>query len=111
MNADDWRRLYDSHFAAGHRLWAECIAPLMAEQFRRPVAHWDTVEAGTRAVLADLREEDLRRSITDTRLAWQVLWHVLSHGTDHRAQTMAILADLGAKTFPQDYALFAQGKW
>lgn len=30
--------------------------------------------------------------------------------TDHRAQTLAILAQLGVETFPQDYALYTMGK-
>ncbi len=32
------------------------------------------------------------------------------HGTDHRAQTLAILAQLGAETFSQDCALYTMGK-
>jgi uncharacterized damage-inducible protein DinB len=31
-------------------------------------------------------------------------FHVLNHGTDHRAQILAALAALGVTTFPQDFA-------
>lgn len=33
---------------------------------------------------------------------WQVLLHIANHGTDHRAQVLRTLHDLGAPTFPQD---------
>jgi len=36
---------------------------------------------------------------------WQVLLHVANHGTDHRAQVLRILHDLGATSFPQDLLL------
>ncbi|NPV74861.1 MAG: hypothetical protein HPY59_00655 [Anaerolineae bacterium] len=34
--------------------------------------------------------------------AWQVLLHVVNHGTDHRAQVLRALHDFGAPTFDQD---------
>ncbi|MCI0714387.1 MAG: DinB family protein [Chloroflexi bacterium] len=34
--------------------------------------------------------------------AWQVLVHIVNHGTDHRAQILRALYDLGAPTFDQD---------
>jgi len=37
---------------------------------------------------------------------WQVLSHVVNHGTDHRAQILRILQDLGALTFEQDFILW-----
>ena len=33
-----------------------------------------------------------------------------NHGTDHRAQTLVTLAQIGVETFPQDYALYTMGK-
>ncbi len=35
-------------------------------------------------------------------IGWQVLLHVVNHGTDHRAQVLRVLHDLGAPTFDQD---------
>jgi len=73
-------------------------------------ARWDAIEADMRATLAALTDETVRRPFDDRLAVWEVLWHVLNHGTDHRAQTMMALAALGATTFPQDYALYRLGK-
>jgi uncharacterized damage-inducible protein DinB len=40
-------------------------------------------------------------------IVWQVLLHVVNHGTDHRAQLLRLLSDLGVKTTSQDYIFFA----
>ena len=40
-------------------------------------------------------------------LTRKVLIHVVNHATDHRAQTLRQLADLGVKTYPQDYVFYA----
>ena len=74
--------------------------------------HWDAVEAMMRDYLAGLRDEILRAKPIvleeDKDLAvWQVLLHVVNHGTDHRAQMLRLLHDLGAKTVSQDYIFFA----
>ena len=36
---------------------------------------------------------------------WQILLHMVNHGTDHRAQILALLAAFGAATFEQDLML------
>jgi uncharacterized damage-inducible protein DinB len=38
--------------------------------------------------------------------AWQVLLHVVNHGTDHRAQVLRALHDFGAPTFDQDFMMY-----
>lgn len=38
---------------------------------------------------------------------WQVLWHVVNHGTDHRAQILRLLNDQGIETSYQDYVFYA----
>ncbi len=73
-------------------------------------ARWDAIEADMRATLDTLTDEAVRQPFDDRMATWEVLWHVLNHGTDHRAQTMMALATLGATTFPQDYALYRLGK-
>ena len=40
-------------------------------------------------------------------LTWQVLLQVVNHGTDHRAQILRALSDLGVETRSQDYVFFA----
>jgi uncharacterized damage-inducible protein DinB len=42
-------------------------------------------------------------------IVWQVLLHVVNHGTDHRAQMLKILHDFGVKTESQDYIFFVYG--
>ena len=39
-------------------------------------------------------------------IVWQVLLHVVNHGTDHRAQILRVLYDLGVKTTSQDYIFY-----
>jgi uncharacterized damage-inducible protein DinB len=39
-------------------------------------------------------------------IVWQVLLHVVNHGTDHRAQLLRLLNDLGVNTVSQDYIFY-----
>lgn len=71
---------------------------------------WDRVEGGMREYLDRLNEAELERRFDGHVAAWQVLFHVLNHGTDHRAQALSMLAQLGVKGFPQDYYLYLLGK-
>ena len=72
-------------------------------------AHWDSVEQRMRACLAELRDEMLfDKPIKEPEedkdlIVWQVLLHVVNHGTDHRAQILRLLNDLGVYTEYQDY--------
>lgn len=71
-------------------------------------AHWDMVEQQMRAYLAALRDEMLcEKPSTEGEdkdlLLWQVLLHVVNHGTDHRAQVLRLVHDLGVETGPQDF--------
>jgi uncharacterized damage-inducible protein DinB len=75
-------------------------------------AHWDNVEQNMRDYLATLRDDMLfEKPIEEPEedkdlLLWQVLLHVVNHGTDHRAQTLRLLNDLGIKTTSQDYIFY-----
>ena len=74
--------------------------------------HWDRVEQSMRGYLAELRDEMLfDKPITEPEedkdlIVWQVLLHVVNHGTDHRAQILRLLNDLGVKTTAQDYIFY-----
>ncbi|HET6597799.1 MAG TPA: DinB family protein [Anaerolineales bacterium] len=63
-----------------------------------------------RCYLAELRDEmlfDQPLAGEDKDLIlWQVLLHVANHGTDHRAQLLRQLNDLGVKTEYQDYIFY-----
>lgn len=75
-------------------------------------AHWDGIEQRMRAYLAELRDEllfdkPIKEPEEDQVLSvWQVLLHVANHGTDHRAQLLRLLNDLGVKTTSQDYIFY-----
>jgi uncharacterized damage-inducible protein DinB len=74
-------------------------------------AHWDAVEEKMRAYLADLTDEKLLENPfpdgeDENLILWQVLLHVANHGTDHRAQILRLLNDLGVKTVSQDYIFY-----
>jgi uncharacterized damage-inducible protein DinB len=74
-------------------------------------AHWDTVEQSMREYLANLRDELLfekpfAEGEDKDLILWQVLLHVANHGTDHRAQVLRVLHDLGVKTEYQDYIFY-----
>lgn len=42
--------------------------------------------------------------------AWQILLHLVNHGTDHRAIVLHKLTELGAPTFEQDFILWLWNK-
>ena len=75
-------------------------------------AHWDRVEQAMRAYLAALQDEMLfAKPIEEPEedrdlLVWQVLLHVVNHGTDHRAQILRSLHDLGVETSSQDFIFY-----
>jgi len=77
-------------------------------------AQWDKVEQQMRDYLATLEDDMLftkpfTESPDNVMDLWQVLIHVANHGTDHRAQLLRMLHDLGMKTDAQDYFFFIVG--
>lgn len=55
------------------------------------------------AFVASLDDDDLLYQPRGLPLAtWQTLLHLANHGTDHRAQVLRALCDMGAPTFDQD---------
>ena len=76
---------------------------------RERVRHeWDAVEGRMREYLAGLTDGDLQADFEHMKV-WQVLLHVVNHGTDHRAQLLALLGQLGVVTFPQDFIFHVWG--
>jgi len=75
-------------------------------------AYWDNVEKNMRGYLADLRDDMLLEKPFDkgedeNLFVWQVLIHVVNHGTDHRSQILRTIHDFGVKTPPQDLVFYA----
>ncbi len=75
-------------------------------------ARWNTIEKLMRDYLANLQDDMLfstpiQEPEEDKDLiVWQVLLHVVNHGTDHRAQLLRVLNDMGVKTTSQDYIFY-----
>lgn len=73
----------------------------------------DQVEQMVRGYLATLRDDMLMTRPLQGEDAglylWQVLLHVVNHGTDHRAQILRQLNDLGVQTEWQDYIFYCYG--
>lgn len=70
----------------------------------------EVVEGMMREYLVGLQDDKLHTKPLSGEdkdlLLWQVLLHVANHGTDHRAQILRILSDLGVKTSSQDYIFY-----
>lgn len=66
-------------------------------------ARWDEEEAAMRGYLAGLADADLDQVIhykntkgtPFSRVLWQILLHVVNHGTQHRAEAALFLTTLG----------------
>ncbi|MFZ4661021.1 MAG: DinB family protein [Caldilineaceae bacterium] len=91
---------------------AEPFPPATGDDRANIRAHWDSVEQSVRAYLAALPDDRLfAKPIQEPEedrnlIVWQVLLHVVNHGTDHRAQLLRLLNDLGVKTVSQDYIFY-----
>jgi uncharacterized damage-inducible protein DinB len=64
-----------------------------------------------RQYLAELSDEmlskhPLKEGIDQALTTWQILLHVVNHGTDHRAQVLRALHDFGAETKEQDFIFY-----
>lgn len=70
-------------------------------------ALWDESAQAMLAYVAGLEEQQLEAAVPGMdEPAWKVLAHVANHGTDHRAQILRLLHDLGAPTFSQDFMIY-----
>jgi len=59
-----------------------------------------------RVYLDGLNDQHLEMPFQENMKVWNVLYHVVNHGTAHRAQIGARLRHLGLKPPPQDYIHF-----
>jgi len=81
---------------------------------------WDALEGDMRTYLASLTDADLAAEFDSKSTRGQarrsnvgaILLHVFNHGTDHRAQALAMIDRLGGETVGQDLLtyLVEQGK-
>ena len=87
--------------------------PLVTSDDRELIrARWDRIEQKMREYLAALQDDMLfAKPIQDPEedkelIVWQVLLHVVNHATDHRAQILRSLNDMGVETSWQDYIFY-----
>ena len=81
-------------------------------------SRWDAVETMVRDYLDNLKEGDLTSPFsysttsgnTYTQVKGEIMAHVVNHGTDHRAQTLAMLHHLGAPTVEQDLIFYLRAR-
>ncbi len=81
-------------------------------------SRWAQVEAALRGYVAALSAADLNREIAYHKSdgtayrqgVGSILMHVVNHGTDHRAQTLALLHQRGAATRAQDLIFYLREK-
>ncbi|MCY4539937.1 MAG: DinB family protein [Chloroflexi bacterium] len=75
---------------------------------------WASIRGSVENYVLGLSREQLERTVelyfpgrggSHHNTRWQILLHVVNHGTDHRAQILALLGDLGGQTFEQDLIL------
>jgi uncharacterized damage-inducible protein DinB len=77
----------------------------------RALALWEEVSAELAAYVSDLDRQAVAHILAGIGApVWQVLLHVVNHGTDHRAQILRALYDLGVPTFDQDLILYLRAK-
>lgn len=91
----------------------DSLAPEDIDNRERIRVHWDNVEQLMRSYLAALEDDMLSEKPLEGEdenlILWQVLLHVVNHGTDHRAQLLRFLNDLGVETTSQDYIFYVYG--
>lgn len=68
---------------------------------------WVELTQGMKDYIGELDEEELHRIPAGMGgPTWQILTHLVNHGTDHRAQILTALTDFGAPTFDQDMIFY-----
>ena len=78
-------------------------------------AQWEPLAKDQRAVVARLTDAELAETIAyempsrggaKANTRWEILLHMINHGTDHRAQILRLLYELGAPTVEQDLMIY-----
>ena len=67
-------------------------------------AFWETTAEDMAEYAKTLTETELNENPVDiSNPRWQVLLHIINHGTDHRSTVLQRLHEFGAPTFDQDF--------
>lgn len=79
-------------------------------------ARWDQIEADWGAFAAGLQDEHLAENIEYVSISgntrrvqplWEGLTQIINHATDHRAQTLALIHQVGGRTIEQDFVFYS----
>lgn len=74
-------------------------------------AYWDSVAQELAAYVHNLSQAELDQNPADIPgPRWEVLMHLVNHGTDHRSTVLQKLHEFGAHTFDQDFILWIAEK-
>lgn len=74
-------------------------------------AYWEDVAHQLSEFVSTLTEAELEACTTIvSEPRWQVLLHMVNHGTDHRATVLQKLHEFGAPTFSQDFIIWLWSK-
>lgn len=111
------------HIMSAENMWLKRIQGIEGPGFYAPADYptreavreqWDHIRGALNAYLDTLTEAELDRVIEMyttkghyyANPVWQILMHLANHGTDHRAQVLAMIHSLEGETAPQDVILF-----
>jgi len=108
------------HMMSIDQRWFNGLQGNAAPNFLQPQAYadrdavrseWDAIEDDMRVYLSTLTDDVLAQPfpMLAAMANWEIMFHVINHGTDHRAQLLVMLNQFGVETFPQDYFFFARG--
>ncbi len=111
-----------AHICEAQRAWRMMLTHGRFDDFLQPADYADLT--AVRALwlrekeelwryLRSLGESDLEREFVYVgdagerfRLVWHCLWHVVNHGTQHRAECAALLTGLGCSPGELDFPIF-----
>lgn len=108
------------HLASTDRRWlaglknAEDVGHLKPENFPtlfQARQMYEEVLNDLSEYVSSLTNQDLNqnpKNISNPR--WQILFHMINHGTDHRATVLQKLTEFGAPVFDQDFILWLWSK-
>jgi uncharacterized damage-inducible protein DinB len=74
-------------------------------------AFWDETAKDVTDYAETLTEAELNENPMDiANPRWQVILHIINHGTDHRSTVLQRLHEFGAPTFDQDFIMWLWGR-